>query len=282
MGRMSSRFRERLMRSQLGKAMPLLKDVRLATQRGLYSPERAIRHRLVSSEKIRPRLQVYGRKVYSQNDEDGILEYLFSRIPRCESFFVEIGVGPPWHGGTKQDVRNTGLECNSRLLAERGWRGLFIDGESYPAQLKVKKEFITAENINELLAKYGVPEDFDLFSLDIDGNDYWVWKALTYLPSVVVIEYNASIDVSESKTMPYDPKFDWSAHGCTKYYGASLLALKRLGEQKGYSLVYANGINAFFVRSTLVPNSADFVYEKIYRYKDGHAKLRGDEVWQEV
>ena len=126
------------------------------------------------------------------------------------------------------------------------------------------REFVTAENINELLANYEVPEDFDLFSLDIDGNDYWVWEALKYQPSVVVIEYNAAIAMSESKTIPDDPAFSWSAHGRTSYYGASLLALKRLGERKGYVLVYANGVNVFFVRSSLVPNRAAFVYERIY------------------
>ena len=269
----------RLAREQLGGTW--VKDAYLASRRGLYGAERAVR-RLARSERLCPRLGVYGRKVYSQNDEDGILEYLFSRIPRRESFFVEIGVGPPWRGGTLRDVRETGLECNCRLLAARGWRGLFIDGESYPAQLGVKQEFVTAENINKLLANYMVPEDFDLFSLDIDGNDYWVWEALEYQPSVVVIEYNAAIASSESKTIPYDPAFDWSAHGRTKYYGASLLALERLAQRKGYVLVYANGVNAFFVRSGLVPNRADFVYQRIYRYKDIHAELRGDEVWQQV
>ena len=280
---MSNRFQTRLLRrarAQLGGTW--VKDAYLASQRGLYGVERAVRGRLANPERLCPRLQVYGRKVHSQNDEDGVLEYLFSRIPPRESFFVEIGVGPPWCGGAPGDVRKYGLECNCRLLAARGWRGLFIDGESYPAHLGVRQEFVTAENINELLANYEVPEDFDLFSLDIDGNDYWVWEALAYQPSVVVIEYNAAIASSESKTIPYDPSFSWSAHGRTKYYGASLLALGRLGERKGYALVYANGVNAFFVRSPLVPNIADFVYERIYRYKDIHAELRGDEVWQEV
>lgn len=280
---MSNRIRERLLRrarQQLGGTW--VKDAYLASWHGFHGAERAIR-RLAGSDRLCcPRLQVYGRKVHSQNDEDGILEYLFSRIPPRESFFVEIGVGPPWRGGALQDVTKTGLECNCRLLAERGWRGLFLDGESYPASLGVTQGFVTAENINELLVDNGVPEDFDLFSLDIDSNDYWVWKALKYQPSVVIMEYNAAIAAAESKTIPYDPEFNWSAHGRTAYYGASLLALTRLGEQKGYTLVYANGVNAFFVLSSLVPNRGDFVYERIYKYKDCHAELRGDEVWQEV
>jgi hypothetical protein len=118
---------------------------------------------------------------------------------------------------------------------------------------RVKQERITAENIQALFGKYNVPTEFDLLSVDIDGNDYWVWKAITdYHPRVVVIEYNSTIPPSESKTIPYDPNWMWD--GSTNYFGASLLAVKTLGEQKGYVLVGcdSSGTNAFFVKSGLV------------------------------
>ena len=116
----------------------------------------------------------------------------------------------------------------------------------------IKKEFISAENINEILKKYDVPERFDLLSIDLDYNDYWIWEAIeTYVPRVVVIEYNATLGPSESQVVEYDPYHRWDG---TDHFGASLLALGRLGHLKGYELIGCDskGVNAFFVRSDLV------------------------------
>jgi hypothetical protein len=129
-----------------------------------------------------------------------------------------------------------------------------MDGKAGPSRgpLAVHREFITAENITPLLEKYGVPDSFDLLSIDIDGSDYWVWKAITkHRPRAVVIEYNASVSPAESRVIEYDPEFRWPR---TDYFGASLLALKKLGEVKGYTLVGCDsrGVNAFFVDDTLV------------------------------
>jgi hypothetical protein len=221
----------------------------------------------------------YGKRVYSQRNEDGIIEYIFVCVGATNKYLVEIGVGPP--GGSGYPLEN-GLECNSRLLLEKGWTGIQIDGQEYPATLNVKTEFITAENINDVLAKYGVPSEFDLFSLDVDGNDYWIWKALKFEPRVVVIEYNPDLGINESKVIEYNPNFDWGERGYSKYYGASLLALKKLGEQKGYTLVYANGTNAFFVKTHLLLNGGEFHYEKITRGQSLHGDVAGNEKWIEV
>ena len=95
---------------------------------------------------------------------------------------------------------------------------------------KIRKEFITAENINELFAKYDMPKEPDLVSIDIDGNDYRVWKNLTdYSPRVVIIEFNSSFAVDENKIQKYDATRVWDG---TYNYGSSLLALKNLGESK--------------------------------------------------
>jgi len=115
------------------------------------------------------------------------------------------------------------------------------------------QECVTAENIQALFRKYQVPRVFDLLSIDIDGNDYWVWKTIAdYHPRVVVIEYNSTIPPTESKSVPYDPNYMWD--GSTNYFGASLLALARLGDQKEYTLVGcdSSGTNAFFVKQELV------------------------------
>jgi len=216
--------------------------------------------------KLDPEMGKRGWRKYSQNDEDGILHYLFSVLPPSPQgpFFVEFGIGPKW----QSTVEESGLEGNCRLLRETGWRGLFLDSNSYPQEYAVQQEHIDALNINSILRKYWVPENVDVISIDVDGQDFWIWSNLVSRPAVTVIEYNASLEASESKVIPFDVSFRWDG---TKWYGASLRALDNLGKTKGYTLVYANGVNAFFVRGDLVENKKDFVFERLYRFRDSHA-----------
>lgn len=180
----------------------------------------------------------FEKRIYSQNGEDGILEIVFDKIGTENKFFVEFGTGD-------------GSECNSRYLREdKGWKGLGMDAE-YNNKW-VRREQVTAENVEKLFAKYRVPAEFDLLSIDIDGNDYWVWKAIkNFSPRAVVIEYNAGLGVKESVTIRYRSGY---THDGSGYFGASLPALVKLGEKKGYRLVGCDsrGVNAFFVRSDLV------------------------------
>lgn len=181
--------------------------------------------------------------LFSQCGEDGILDAIFSKIGTTNKYFVEFGV-------------QNGTECNTRFLRQkRGWSGLMMDGRDNNPEI-IKQEFITAENINDLFKKYEVPGEFDLLSIDIDGNDYWVWKAIdeSYSPRVVVMEYNSSVLPNESKTIEYEPDFVWDH---TDYFGASLLALVKLAKMKGYTLVGCNnlGTNAFFVRDDEIKDS---------------------------
>lgn len=190
-----------------------------------------------------------GFKVYSQHDEDGVIEGIFRRIGVTNRYFIEFGVGD-------------GLEnCTTYLLLQE-WSGLWIDGSAYcheqiqvnlrpfleSKQLQSLYSFITAENIESLFASQGVPEEFDFLSIDIDRNDYWVWEAIQrYRPRVVAIEYNASFKQTVSCVIPYDGSAIWNG---TSYFGASLKALELLGRKKGYALVGCNftGVTAFFVR----------------------------------
>ena len=129
----------------------------------------------------------------------------------------------------------------------------------------IKNERVTAENIENLFQKYNVPKNFDLLSIDIDYNDYWVWKSIIhYVPRVVVIEFNSSVPPNESKVVPYDPDASWDG---TNYFGASLLALSNLGTKKGYTLVGCdnNGVNAFFCRSDLVSEFSLKNFNDLYR-----------------
>jgi hypothetical protein len=193
-----------------------------------------------------PGLAGFELKVFSQNGEDGVLAEMFHRIGTDSRMFVEFGIGP-------------GREGNAVLLADvYNWRGVFLEGsESRFVELEYKyhgiervvtgHEMVTAENIEELLTDARVPQSFDLLSIDIDGNDYWVWQAITrYRPRVVVCEFNGALDPAVSLTQPYNPSSGWDK---TEYYGASLRALTDLGAHKGYTLVHTDltGTNAFFV-----------------------------------
>lgn len=186
------------------------------------------------------RIPFIERNEYSQNGEDGMIAAIFAMIGKTNRYFVEFGA-------------EDGMQCNTRYLSKhKGWTGLLMDGAHRPGT-NVKQEFITAENINDLFAKHGVPEEFDLLSIDIDGNDYWVWKAIDagYSPRVIVIEYNACIPALPAVTIPYKADFVWDK---TDYYGASLGALDSLARGKGYTLIATdgNGVNAFFVRNDLI------------------------------
>jgi hypothetical protein len=183
-------------------------------------------------------MKIEEKKIYSQNGEDGVIESIFREIGTTNRVFVEIGVGD-------------GSENNTRHLVESGWSGLWVDKIS-PEEITVKphgarytKCMVNAENVNQVLSGDSVPKTFDLLSIDIDGVDYWVWKAIKYRPRVVVIEYNGLIPPPLSQVVPYDPNFAWEP--LSTHFGASLSALHGLACKNGYSLLYCNGVNAFFV-----------------------------------
>ena len=198
-------------------------------------------------------LERYESRTYSQNGEDGVIARIFDRIGTTNRYFVEFGTGAD------------GRERNTRLLQSQGWTGLLMDACADPAHPEVSKESITAENINELFRKYSVPDEFDMLSIDIDGNDYWVWQAIDrrYRPRLLVMEYNAAIPPDQSRTIRYDAGFRWRG---TDYFGASLLALADLSASRGYVLVHCerSGVNAFFLRDDCVPGQSRSVGE-VYR-----------------
>jgi len=191
----------------------------------------------MDTDRSSAQIQKFESRTYSQNGEDGVIAAIFDAIGTTNRYVVEFGAGI------------AGDECNTRLLIEQGWAGLRMDGIEQPAPTDVRQEFITAENINDLFAKYEVPDEFDLLSIDIDSNDYWVLRALDerYRPRVLVMEYNASLGPSDRKTIPYDPTHVWDV---SSFYGASLAALAAAATDRGYSLIGCEtvGVNCFFVR----------------------------------
>lgn len=187
-------------------------------------------------------LTEYEAQVYSQGGEDGVLEYIYDCIGATTRSYVEFGA---WDG---QHLSNT---ANLRL--HKGWSGLLMEGSDRADRSLVKREFVNAENVEALFAKYEVPETFDLLSIDIDGNDYWVWKAIEkFTPRVVVVEYNILFTHDASRAIVYAADHVWDK---SSYHGASLAAFHKLGIKKGYSLVHTDSFapNALFVKNSELP-----------------------------
>jgi hypothetical protein len=207
-------------------------------------------------------------QAFSQNGEDGIIAEIFNRIGTTNKYFVEFGV-------------ENGLECNSTNLLYKQWSGLWIDGGKEncndiksrfkdmiaEGRLNIKNEYITAENIENIFKSSDVPVDLDLLSIDIDYNDYYVWKAITnYNPRVVIVEYNAIYLPDTNFVVPYNPQRTCDH---TSYYGASLFALQELADEKGYCLVGCcfAGVNAFFVRKDMVKDNFEAPYTATNHYE---------------
>ncbi len=179
---------------------------------------------------------------YSQGGEDGVLLRLFEHIGIRSRYFVEFGA---WDGETWSNTAN--------LRLNHGWSGLLMDGSERADGTLVQREHVDAENIETLFRRYGVPQDFDLLSIDIDGNDYWVWKAIeSFKPRVVIVEYNVFFMPDMAKTIAYDPDHTWDSDHYGLYHGASLAAFEKLGREKGYVLAYTEPYcpNAIFVRES--------------------------------
>jgi hypothetical protein len=207
-------------------------------------------------------------QVSSQWGEDGIIQYLLQRVPIERKIFVEFGVGDY-------------TESNTRfLLQNNNWVGLIIDGSPehttrikkdpiyWRFNLKVECAFIDKESINQIITRAGISGDIGILSVDIDGNDYWVWQAIDCIgPRIVICEYNSIFGPIAKVTIPYDSSFMRSkAHYSNLYYGASLSGLHALARAKGYSLVGSNsaGNNVFFVRDDLVGGLRTYRPEEVY------------------
>ncbi len=208
-------------------------------------------------------------RAYSQFGEDGILLYLFSLLGATNKKCVEICGGG-------------GFDNTANLLINHGWNGLFFEGSE--SHIQRGQQFYAAQ---------GFSGEIDLLSLDMDGMDYWVWKAIEGIrPRVVVLEYNSVWEPDVAVTVPYRPDFIAENNNVSplynqrrrvvntltgkpiadrvdNYFGASLAAFVKLGKQKGYRLVGCEryGFNAFFMKSGIgeeilpeIPASACFTH----------------------
>lgn len=194
-------------------------------------------------------------QVFSQRGEDGVIQYIINKIEIPNRIFVEFGV-------------ETYTESNTRfLLINNNWSGLVIDGSQdnidfikkdfiyWKYDITAVESFITKENINQLINNYTKVEDIGLLSIDIDGNDYWIWETINVIkPRIIVAEYNSAFGPTRKLTVPYKSDFvRGQEHFSELFFGASLAALCHMAEIKGYDFIGTTtaGVNAYFVRKDL-------------------------------
>lgn len=198
-------------------------------------------------------------KVFSQWGDDGIIQWLLKNLEFPDKTFVEFGV-------------ENYQESNTRfLMMNNNWSGLVMDGSQLNVEqiinsdyfwkysLSAKPVFIDTENINQLLSSSELGEEVGILHIDLDGNDYWIWKEINVIsPIVVILEYNSILGIDQAITTPYDKSFCRNeAHHSNLYFGASLRALYQLSTDKGYSFIGCNsaGNNAYFVRKDKLNNN---------------------------
>ena len=207
-------------------------------------------------------------KVFSQWGDDGIIQYLIDHVAVSQEVFIEFGV-------------ENYVESNTRfLLMNNNWRGLVIDGSKdhvkyirqddiyWRYDLSADQHFITRENINDIFRKNEFTGPIGILSIDIDGNDYWVWEKIDVVDAdIVIVEYNSVFGAIHAVTVPYDAAFIRSkAHPSNLFWGCSLKALCLLASKKGYVFVgcNSNGNNAYFVKTEKLGTLKEMTLEEGY------------------
>jgi hypothetical protein len=243
----------------------------------------------LSQKKELPALSETGFRVFSQFEEDGKLLFIFSVIGMENKSFIEIG-------------SDDGVNSNSaNLYFNFGWHGLFIDGNpksirrgrkffnKYPHPWFYPPTFVCSmvkrENINELIKNAGFEGEIGLLSIDIDGNDYWIWDAITIVqPQVVIIETHNEFGLNDI-VVPYDPDYFYPGKHPI-YHGASPVAMQKLAARKGYRLIGANdmGFNFIFIKNGLADNLLPEVsVESLLNHpsvKEGYKKFEPIKDWE--
>jgi hypothetical protein len=224
----------------------------------------------IRSGKVYGSIQEAEFKVFSQFGDDGIIQYIIANaeLKPYERRFIEFGV-------------ENYTESNTRfLLMNDNWSGLVIDGSQqnidyikndaiyWKHDLTAVCSFIDRENINETFAANDFAGEIGLLSIDIDGNDYWIWESIdTVQPVLVIVEYNSVFGSKRAVTVPYDPAFNCTkAHPSNLFWGCSLRALYLLANQKGYAFVGSDsrGNNAYFVARNRLGNLRALTVEEGY------------------
>lgn len=206
-------------------------------------------------------ISAHVRQEFCQSGETGLLEFIFQNIGTTNKYAVEFGASDGFY------------LSNIRYFLNNGWDGLQMDYDTKNSKY-VQKEFISKDNIVELFIKYAVSKEFDLLSIDLDGNDYWILKEVMvmYRPRVVILELNPAKE--GSVTIEYNEKHIWMEDN---YYGASFDAFKNLMEAYGYDLVYNHiELNLIFIRKDIIKNEEKPIVTHItthyHKPHTGHGK----------
>lgn len=228
-------------------------------------------------------IQDYEFKVFSQWGDDGIIQFLVNYLNIDQKIFIEFGV-------------ENYKEANTRfLLINNNWSGLVMDGSKvnmsqlqnediyWRYNIKGKQLFITKDNINNAIKSEGISGEIGLLHIDIDGNDYWVWKEISVVsPVITIVEYNSVFGKDHPWTVPYDKNFNRTKkHYSNLYFGSSLLSLCDLAKEKGYIYIgcNSNGNNAYFIRKDKIKDlislkpEAGFVSSQFRESRDVNGKL---------
>lgn len=190
---------------------------------------------------------------YSQFGEEGYIRYILNNIGHTDRFLVDIGC---WDGWDDKNDRFTyhGFLSNTKYFIDHfGYTGLFIDGNSR-GNISIKEEWITRENVRDILNKYNCPKEFTMLSIDLDGNDYYIIKELTkeFRPKLLICEVNRNIPLGISKTIKYDPNFTWKEDD---YCGMSYSAALKMADSIGYRIIFQNdSANLYLLRKDLLDN----------------------------
>jgi len=201
-------------------------------------------------------------KKYSQYGEEGYLKFILKNIGTTNRFLVDIGASDGKY------------LSNTKIFRDAGWESVLIDGRKFPG---VVQSYVTVENILKTLNLYGVPKEFDLLSIDIDGNDYWVLsKLLTeFRPRLIISEYNS--EFTDSRTIEYDPTFYFRG---TDYYGYTFAAGLKLAERTGYKVIFQNAhLNMYYLRNDIAAGASIEAPKKEHlwwRLNDGPYKNKTD------
>lgn len=205
-------------------------------------------------------------KKYSQTGEEGYLLYILSNIGHGNRFLVDLGAGDGF------------LLSNTRLLIEEhNYQHILIDVDSKGNE-EVHQEWITAENVCDLLKKHNCPEQFTLMSIDLDGNDFDIISAVCqqFVPAMIVCEINGTIPSNVSKKMVYNPKHNYT---CDDYYGFSFAAALKLADRLGYCVVHQNeALNMYMIRKELLDGDV-----KVPKFQHNpYHKHNPDGIWETV
>jgi len=195
-------------------------------------------------------IEKYRFRKFSQYGEEGYLKFILSNIGTTNKFLVDIG------------ANNGTYLSNTKIFRTEGWQSALIDGQEFRG---VHQHYVTVENVNRLLRQYGTPEEFDLLSIDIDGNDYWILQQIltAFRPRLIISEYNS--EFTDSRTIEYDPEFYFKA---TDYYGYTFEAGLKLADKFGYRVIFQNAnLNMYYLRKDLL-DDPDMKIDVPYPQKD--------------